>query len=375
MDRWASGLYLVAPDHRRLVRAGRADGLRRRSCWRCAATTASTCCSRPSTSSCPASPRPATRSPPPARSLAAPSLDTLETCLDKLALARACAPDRAACRAPSCSARRRPSASWDYPVIVKPRRGAGSRGVRLVPDETDARRRARRRGPARPGATCPARSTRSTSRRPRRARASPRCPAPALRVDSGVSSPGAPCTTTSSSATATAVARADRAHDVANVQLRRDADGRPALLEVNPRFPGAMPLTIAAGRRHALARARPRPRPAAARRTSTFAETRQRALPRGRLPDPSTRSCPLVSTPDGTAGGLSAGPRGSSAATTTSTRRSPTTPSAPSRRTSPPPRAPGLRDGAPRRPRARRRPPGCRTFLAAVAALAVPSTA
>ena len=31
------------------------------------------------------------------------------------------------------------------------------------------------------------------------------------------------------------------------MQLERDADGRPALLEVNPRFPGAMPLTIAAG--------------------------------------------------------------------------------------------------------------------------------
>ena len=34
---------------------------------------------------------------------------------------------------------------------------------------------------------------------------------------------------------------------VANVQLRRDVHGRPALLEVNPRFAGAMPLTIAAG--------------------------------------------------------------------------------------------------------------------------------
>ncbi|HEY4991968.1 MAG TPA: ATP-grasp domain-containing protein, partial [Nakamurella sp.] len=34
---------------------------------------------------------------------------------------------------------------------------------------------------------------------------------------------------------------------VANVQLRRDRVGRAALLEVNPRFPGAMPLTIAAG--------------------------------------------------------------------------------------------------------------------------------
>lgn len=32
-----------------------------------------------------------------------------------------------------------------------------------------------------------------------------------------------------------------------NVQFRRDEEGRPKLLEVNPRFPGTMPLTVAAG--------------------------------------------------------------------------------------------------------------------------------
>ncbi|MFC6235429.1 ATP-grasp domain-containing protein, partial [Leucobacter soli] len=47
--------------------------------------------------------------------------------------------------------------------------------------------------------------------------------------------------------TAEAVARAIGLVGVANVQLRRDRDGRAMLLEVNPRFPGALPLTIAAG--------------------------------------------------------------------------------------------------------------------------------
>ncbi len=47
--------------------------------------------------------------------------------------------------------------------------------------------------------------------------------------------------------TAAAVARAIGLCGVANVQLRRDSDGVPALLEVNPRFPGALPLTIASG--------------------------------------------------------------------------------------------------------------------------------
>ena len=31
------------------------------------------------------------------------------------------------------------------------------------------------------------------------------------------------------------------------MQARRDVAGRPALLEVNPRFPGALPLTMASG--------------------------------------------------------------------------------------------------------------------------------
>ena len=34
---------------------------------------------------------------------------------------------------------------------------------------------------------------------------------------------------------------------VANVQFRRAADGRFKLLEINPRFPGTLPLTTAAG--------------------------------------------------------------------------------------------------------------------------------
>jgi carbamoyl-phosphate synthase large subunit len=34
---------------------------------------------------------------------------------------------------------------------------------------------------------------------------------------------------------------------IANVQAKRDASGRPSLLEVNPRAPGSLALTIASG--------------------------------------------------------------------------------------------------------------------------------
>ena len=67
------------------------------------------------------------------------------------------------------------------------------------------------------------------------------------RVDSGVSIAGRTVRRAELSDTAAAVARAIRLTGVANIQLRYSVEGAPALLEVNPRFPGALPLTIAAG--------------------------------------------------------------------------------------------------------------------------------
>ncbi|MGB5952085.1 MAG: ATP-grasp domain-containing protein, partial [Ornithinimicrobium sp.] len=48
-------------------------------------------------------------------------------------------------------------------------------------------------------------------------------------------------------AQAVAVCRAIGLRGVANVQLRRRSDGSPALLEVNPRVPGSLVLSAAAG--------------------------------------------------------------------------------------------------------------------------------
>lgn len=67
------------------------------------------------------------------------------------------------------------------------------------------------------------------------------------RVDSGVAIAGRTVHDDDLEQTATAIAKAIGLVGVANVQLRRDRKGRAVLLEVNPRFPGALPLTIAAG--------------------------------------------------------------------------------------------------------------------------------
>jgi len=85
-------------------------------------------------------------------------------------------------------------------------------------------------------------------------------------VDSGVSVGGRTVHDPEVENFGRAVARATGLTYVANVQCRRDRDGRPALLEVNPRMPGTLGLTIASGvdmPRLALAALLGRPVPAA----------------------------------------------------------------------------------------------------------------
>ena len=67
--------------------------------------------------------------------VASPSLSTLEICLDKL-LWQSAAPACCRCLGLRCSARRLPLGRR-YPVVVKPRRGAGSRGISFVESEAE----------------------------------------------------------------------------------------------------------------------------------------------------------------------------------------------------------------------------------------------
>ncbi|UZN04635.1 ATP-grasp domain-containing protein [Cellulomonas sp. S1-8] len=244
MDRWASGLYLVAAERRRLVPAGRADDFVDVVRQMCAADHIDVLFPTVDVEL----PRLAA-----ARDLlaaagtllASPSLRTLDTCLDKLALAHACT---GVVRVPRTELFGTPQAlsGWDFPVIVKPRRGAGSRGVRTIDsareldavhDDDDLLVQEMLPGQEY-SVDVLADATGHVIAAVPRAR---------LRVDSGVAVAGVTVHDDELVATATAVARAVGLTSVANVQLKRDADGVPGLLEVNPRFPGAMPLTIAAG--------------------------------------------------------------------------------------------------------------------------------
>jgi carbamoyl-phosphate synthase large subunit len=173
--------------------------------------------------------------------LAAPGLDTVEVCLDGFALARRCADVLPTPRTELLGGT--DPRSWHYPVVVRPRRGAGVRVVRdaealralgadedvvvqaLLPgDEYDVDTLADADGHV--VAAVP--------------RARPR-------VDSGDPGAGRTVADRELEGAARLVAAAVGLVGVATVRLRRDAEGRAALLAVDPTFPDGVPLTVAAG--------------------------------------------------------------------------------------------------------------------------------
>jgi carbamoyl-phosphate synthase large subunit len=242
MDGWASGLYLVEAGRRRLVPPGASAEFVPALAAIVAADAIDLVVSTVDVELLALAPRRDELAP---AILAAPPAATLETALDKLALVQACAPTanvpRTALAGPDALA-----IDWEFPAFAKPRSGAGSRGIRFVPDRAALEALPTDEGlivqdllpgdeysvdviaDAEGGIVAAVPRTRT-------------------RVDSGVAIAGRTVHDPELEDAAAAVARAIGLVGVANVQLKRDRNGRAALLEVNPRFPGALPLTIAAG--------------------------------------------------------------------------------------------------------------------------------
>lgn len=242
MDGWASGLYLVPPERRRIVPRGSDPEFVAAVIALCAADSVTVLFS---TVDVELPPLAARRTELGGAVLAAASLATLDVTLDKFALSERVT---GFARVPTTRLVGPSSAAenWAFPIIVKPRRGAGSRGVRLVhnraeldalgDDETLIAQEML------PGAEFSVDVFADASGQVIAA-----VPRTRTRVDSGVSIAGRTLRDVELESTAGDVARAIGLTGVANVQLRYDVNGVAALLEVNPRFPGAMPLTIAAG--------------------------------------------------------------------------------------------------------------------------------
>ena len=178
-------------------------------------------------------------------SLVLASEATLRTCLDKWELHQAC---EGAIRRPETHLVDEsfdPTAP-DLPVIVKPRSGSGSRGIRLVEDVPELEALPRD-GTLLVQENLPG-TEYSLDTLARSDGTVIACvPRSRLKVDSGIAITGRTVRDERLEGIGRAVAERIGLTSVANVQVREAADGEPALLEVNPRFPGTMPLTVASG--------------------------------------------------------------------------------------------------------------------------------
>jgi carbamoyl-phosphate synthase large subunit len=169
----------------------------------------------------------------------------LDVILDKLTLAEHCAGVVAVPRTELFGPSLDP-AGWTYPVVVKPRRGSGSRGVIIV--DSAAELAALDRSPSLivqeflPGEEYSVDVLADAA-----GQVIASVPRLRARVDSGVSVGGRTVHDPEVERFGRVVAEATGITYVANVQCRRDAAGVPALLEVNPRMPGTLGLTIASG--------------------------------------------------------------------------------------------------------------------------------
>ncbi|GAA1237437.1 carbamoyl-phosphate synthase large subunit [Microbacterium phyllosphaerae] len=242
MDGWASGIYLVPSTHRRLVPPGRDEDFVPAISRMVAEDRLDLVISTVDVELIALAGRRDELAP---AVLAAPSQDTLSVALDKLLLAERC---EATGRTPRTvlAGADAVAVDWEFPVFAKPRQGAGSRGIRLVPD-----RAALEALPLDEGLIVqdylPGEEYSVDVIADAAGEVIAAVPRTRARVDSGVAIAGRTVHDPELEETAAAVAKAIGLVGVANVQLRRDREGRAVLLEVNPRFPGALPLTIAAG--------------------------------------------------------------------------------------------------------------------------------
>ncbi|MGA8454009.1 MAG: ATP-grasp domain-containing protein [Streptosporangiaceae bacterium] len=244
MDPWAAGLYLVPPEARTLVPAGTDPRYADATLARCAAMGVDVLIP-----TCDAELRPLGKTRDEFRRagielLLAPD-SALEVCLDKLALAERCAGHLPVPRTERLDKVADPE-SWNYPVMIKPRSGSGSRGISVAASSEELLR-------LEPSPDflvqdyLPGEEYSVDVLADVTGHVVAAVPRVRERVDSGVSVAGRTVHDGELERLAAGVAAATGLTYVANVQFRRDAAGRPALLEVNPRFPGAMPLTVASG--------------------------------------------------------------------------------------------------------------------------------
>jgi carbamoyl-phosphate synthase large subunit len=244
MDPWAAGLYLVPPPARTLIPAGAAPEFVDVLLAQCTALGVDVVLPTVDAELRPLAHARDKFTAAGVKLLLADAA-ALDLILDKLALATHCAGVVPVPRTELFGPAADPD-TWAYPVIVKPRTGSGSRGIHIVGSAAELA--AMERSPALivqdflPGEEYSVDVLADTT-----GHVIASVPRLRARVDSGVSVGGRTVHDPEVEHFGRAVARATGITFVANVQCKRDRDGSPALLEVNPRIPGTLGLTIASG--------------------------------------------------------------------------------------------------------------------------------
>lgn len=170
-------------------------------------------------------------------------MDALEVCLDKAQLTVECHAMR--CNTPHTQLLRQETL---IPIgsVVKPRFGSGSRGVRRIMSEDDLV------GIPRDGSHIvqeflPGEELSVDVFVRADGALVAAVPRTRDRIDSGAAVAGRTVADPDAIAIAAGVVSAAGVRGIANVKLRRRSDGTPVLLEVNPRSPGGLVMTAAAG--------------------------------------------------------------------------------------------------------------------------------
>ncbi len=166
----------------------------------------------------------------------------LDCGLDKLLLGR----ELPGIAVPTYSMAEALDAVTEFPVIVKPRQGSGSRGIRLVESRKELEALADREDLLTqtylPGTEYSVDVYATQTGVVRAAVVRER-----QKVDSGIAVASRTLRDSVLEDLGKRAAEMLGLKGVANLQFRRDKDGHPHLIEINPRFPGTMALTIEAG--------------------------------------------------------------------------------------------------------------------------------
>jgi carbamoyl-phosphate synthase large subunit len=244
MDNWAAGLYLVPPAARAVIPPGLSPNFAESLLARCLALGADVVIPTVDSELRPLAAASAAFSRAGVRLMLAPQR-ALALTLDKLVLARACAGAVRVPRTEPLTEDISPD-SWTYPVIVKPRTGSGSRDISTVMSAEELKN-------LEPSADfivqeyLPGEEYSIDVLADADGRVVAGVPRVRARVDSGVSVAGRTLHDRELEWFGAKVAVTVGLTYIANVQVRRDHLGQPALLEVNPRVPGSLSLTVASG--------------------------------------------------------------------------------------------------------------------------------